>query len=167
MKIEGTSALVAGGASGLGRATAEALRDKGATVTVIDLPSAADRVGADSGLQFAAADVRDGDQVAAAVEAAAGCGPLRICVNCAGIGAPGKTARKGVPLELETFRNVVEVNLIGTFNVSRLAAAAMQSGTEELDGERGVIVNTASVAAYEGQIGQVSYSASKGGIVGM
>src|ERR1700761_665938 len=143
MKIEGTSALVAGGASGLGRATAEALRDKGATVTVIDLPAAADRVGADSGLEFAAADVRDSDQVAAAVEAAAGRGPLRICVNCAGIGAPGKTARKGVPLELSTFRNVVEVNLIGTFNVSRLAAAAMQ-GTEEVDGERGVIVNTAS-----------------------
>jgi NAD(P)-dependent dehydrogenase (short-subunit alcohol dehydrogenase family) len=166
MRIEGTSALVAGGASGLGRATAEALRDKGATVTVIDLPGAADRVGADSGLEFAAADVRDGDQVAAAVAAAAGRGPLRICVNCAGIGAPGKTARKGVPLELATFRNVVEVNLIGTFNVSRLAAAAMQ-GTEEEDGERGVIVNTASVAAYEGQIGQVSYSASKGGIVGM
>jgi NAD(P)-dependent dehydrogenase (short-subunit alcohol dehydrogenase family) len=166
MRIEGTSALVAGGASGLGRATAEALRDKGATVTVIDLPSAADRVGGDSGLAFEAADVRDEDQVAAAVEAAAGRGPLRICVNCAGIGAPGKTARRGVPLELATFRNVIEVNLIGTFNVSRLAAAAMQ-GTEELDGERGVIVNTASVAAYEGQVGQVSYSASKGGIVGM
>lgn len=166
MRIEGTSALVAGGASGLGRATAEALRDRGATVTVVDLPSAADRVGADSGLEFAAADVREEDGVAAAVEAAAGRGPLRICVNCAGIGAPGKTARKGVPLELATFRNVIEVNLIGTFNVSRLAAAAMQK-TAEVDGERGVIVNTASVAAYEGQIGQVSYSASKGGIVGM
>jgi NAD(P)-dependent dehydrogenase (short-subunit alcohol dehydrogenase family) len=166
MRIEGTSALVAGGASGLGRATAEALRDKGATVTVVDLPSAADRVGPGSGLEFAAADVRDAKQVAAAVDAAAGRGPLRICVNCAGIGAPGKIARKGVPLQLATFRNVVEVNLIGTFNVSRLAAAKMQ-GTDEVDGERGVIVNTASVAAYEGQIGQVSYSASKGGIVGM
>jgi NAD(P)-dependent dehydrogenase (short-subunit alcohol dehydrogenase family) len=166
MKIEGTSAVIAGGASGLGRATAEALRDRGATVTVIDLPSAADRVAADSGLAFEAADVRDGDQVAAAIEAAVGRGPLRICVNCAGIGAPGKTARKGVPLDLATFRNVIEVNLIGTFNVTRLAAAAMQ-GTEPVDGERGVIVNTASVAAYEGQIGQVSYSASKGGIVGM
>jgi NAD(P)-dependent dehydrogenase (short-subunit alcohol dehydrogenase family) len=166
MRIEGTSALVAGGASGLGRATAEALRDKGATVTVVDLPSAADRVDPGSGLEFAAADVRDAKQAAAAVDAAAGRGPLRICVNCAGIGAPGKIARKGVPLQLATFRNVVEVNLIGTFNVSRLAAAKMQ-GTDEVDGERGVIVNTASVAAYEGQIGQVSYSASKGGIVGM
>jgi NAD(P)-dependent dehydrogenase (short-subunit alcohol dehydrogenase family) len=166
MRIEGTSAIVAGGASGLGRATAEALRDRGATVTVIDLPGAVDRVATDSGLEFAPADVRDGAQVAAAVDAAAARGPLRICVNCAGIGVASRTARKGVPHDLRAFRDVVEVNLIGTFNVARLAAAAMQ-GTEEADGERGVIVNTASVAAFEGQIGQVSYSASKGGIVGM
>jgi NAD(P)-dependent dehydrogenase (short-subunit alcohol dehydrogenase family) len=166
MRIEGTSAIVAGGASGLGRATAEALRDRGASVTVVDLPGAADRVATDSGLEFAPADVRDGAQVAAAVDAAAARGPLRICVNCAGIGVASRTARKGVPHDLRAFRDVVEVNLIGTFNVARLAAAAMQ-GTDEADGERGVIVNTASVAAFEGQIGQVSYSASKGGIVGM
>jgi NAD(P)-dependent dehydrogenase (short-subunit alcohol dehydrogenase family) len=166
MRIEGAGALVAGGASGLGRATAELLRDRGAAVTVIDLPGAADKVGADSGLEFVAADVRDEDQVAAAVATAGARGTLRICVNCAGIGVAGRTARKGVPHELQAFRDVVEVNLIGTFNVTRLSAAAMQ-GVEEVDGERGVIVNTASVAAFEGQIGQVSYSASKGGIVGM
>jgi NAD(P)-dependent dehydrogenase (short-subunit alcohol dehydrogenase family) len=166
MNIERASALVAGGASGLGRATAEVLLERGAEVTILDLPSSADRVPADSGFTFAAADVRDEEQVSAAIDAAAEHGPLRICVNCAGIGAPGKTARKGVPLELQGFRNVVEVNLIGTFNVARLAAAKMQGGAE-VDGERGVIVNTASVAAFEGQIGQVSYSASKAGIVGM
>jgi NAD(P)-dependent dehydrogenase (short-subunit alcohol dehydrogenase family) len=166
MRIEGAGALVAGGASGLGRATAEALRDRGAAVTVIDLPGAADKVGDDSGLEFVGADVRDEEQVAAAVAAAGAAAPLRICVNCAGIGVAGRTARKGVPHDLQSFRDVVEVNLIGTFNVARTAAAAMQ-GVEESDGERGVIVNTASVAAFEGQIGQVSYSASKGGIVAM
>ncbi len=166
MRIDGTAALVAGGASGLGRATAEALRDRGARVLVLDLPAAAERVGPDSGLAFAAADVRDPDAVAAAVDAAGVLGPLRICVNCAGIGTPGRIARKGVPMELQIFQRVVEINLIGTFNVCRLAAAAMQ-GLDPDDGERGVIVNTASIAAFEGQIGQVPYSASKGGIVGM
>ena len=166
MKIEGSSAIVAGGASGLGRATAEALRDRGAVVTVIDLPVAAAKVTASERLEFRAADVRDEEQVSAAVAAAAALGPLRICVNCAGIGAPGKTVRKGRPLELDSFRRVIEVNLIGTFNVTRLAAAKMEEG-EPSDGERGVIVNTASIAAYDGQIGQVSYAASKGGIVGM
>ncbi len=124
MNINETTALVAGGASGLGRATAEALQSKGAKVMVLDLPAAEDSVPASSGLAFCAADVRDGDQVAAAVDAAAELGELRICVNCAGIGAPGRIARKGVPMELETFRNVIEVNLIGTFNVARLAAGA-------------------------------------------
>jgi NAD(P)-dependent dehydrogenase (short-subunit alcohol dehydrogenase family) len=166
MRIDGSSAIVAGGASGLGRATAEALRENGATVTVLDLPGADERSGLDDGFGFAAADVRDEDQVGAAVAAAAARGPLRICVNCAGIGAPGKTVRKGTPLDLESFRRVVEVNLIGTFNVTRLAAAAMEAA-EPLEGERGVVVNTASIAAYDGQIGQVSYAASKGGIVGM
>jgi NAD(P)-dependent dehydrogenase (short-subunit alcohol dehydrogenase family) len=166
MRIEGSSAIVAGGASGLGRATAEALRDRGATVTVIDLPSAAGKLGPDDGLEFHAADVRDEEQVAAAVAAAAALAPLRICINCAGIGAPGKIVRKGQPLELESFRQVIEVNLVGTFNVTRLAAVKMEE-VEAADGERGVIVNTASIAAYDGQIGQVSYAASKGGIVGM
>ena len=166
MRIEGSVALVAGGASGLGRATADALVARGATVVVLDLPQAADRVPPGDGLTFAGADVRDPDQVQAAIEGATELGDLRICVNCAGIGAPGRIARKGIPLELDEFRRVVDVNLVGTFNVTRLAAAAMQQ-VEPVAGERGVIVNTASVAAFEGQIGQVSYSASKGGIVGM
>jgi NAD(P)-dependent dehydrogenase (short-subunit alcohol dehydrogenase family) len=159
-------ALVAGGASGLGRATAEILRERGATVVVLDLPAAADKVPSDSGLRFAAADVRDPQEVETAVATAAGLGPLRVCVNCAGVGAPGRIARDGVPLDLDQFRRVVDINLVGTFNVTRLAAGRMQ-GTEPVDGERGVIVNTASIAAFDGQIGQVSYSASKGGIVGM
>jgi NAD(P)-dependent dehydrogenase (short-subunit alcohol dehydrogenase family) len=159
-------ALVAGGASGLGRATAERLAQSGYATVVVDLPQAAERVGADSGLDFVAADVRDADQVEAAVAHAAARGPIRVGVSCAGIGAPQRIARKGVPMELDRFRNVVEVNLIGTFNVLRCLAAAMQ-GNEPDDGERGVLVATASVAAFDGQIGQSSYSASKGGIVGM
>jgi len=166
LKIDGASALVTGGASGLGRATADLLQQRGANVVVLDLPSSQDRVAADRGLHFAAADVRDPDQVAGAVAMAGELGPLRVCVNCAGVGGPGRIARKGVPMELDKFRHVVEVNLIGTFNVCRLAAAAMQ-GTEPVEGERGVIVNTASIAAFEGQIGQAPYAAAKGGIVGM
>jgi NAD(P)-dependent dehydrogenase (short-subunit alcohol dehydrogenase family) len=166
MNLQGAVALVSGGASGLGRATAETLRDGGATVVIVDLPAAIERLPADTGLHGAAADVRDAEQVQAAVDAAAELGPLRVCVNCAGVGAPGRVARKGVPADLDSFRRVVEVNLIGTFNVARLAAAAMQR-TEPADGERGVIVATASIAAFDGQIGQAAYSASKGGIVGM
>jgi NAD(P)-dependent dehydrogenase (short-subunit alcohol dehydrogenase family) len=165
MLIEDAVALVAGGASGLGKATAAALRERGARVVVLDLPSGADRV-AEAGHAFAPADVRDPEAVGAAVAQAQELGALRVCVNCAGIGSPGRTARKGNPLDLDDFRRVIEVNLLGTFNVTRLVAAAMQ-GNEPADGERGVIVNTASVAAYEGQIGQVSYAASKAGIAGM
>jgi NAD(P)-dependent dehydrogenase (short-subunit alcohol dehydrogenase family) len=166
MRLDGVVALIAGGASGLGRATAEAAAERDATVVVLDLPASADKVPADSGLRFVAADVCDPDQVEQAVEYAADLGDLRLCVNCAGIGAPGRIARKGVPMELEQFKHVIEVNLVGTFNVARLAAAAMQR-LEPVGEERGVIVNTASIAAFDGQIGQVPYSASKGGIVGM
>jgi len=166
MTLDGIVALVAGGASGLGRATADALAQGGATVVVLDLPQSQERVGPESGLTFAAADVRDPQQVEAAVATATGLGDLRVCVNCAGVGAPGRIARRGVPLELDQFRRIIDINLIGTFNVARLAAAAMQQ-LEPVDGERGVIVNTASIAAFDGQIGQASYSASKGGIVGM
>ncbi|MFL6585911.1 MAG: SDR family oxidoreductase [Luteimonas sp.] len=166
MMLDGIVALIAGGASGLGRATAEAAADRGATVVVLDLPASADKVPEDSGLRFVAADVRDPGEVEQAVAFAAGLGELRLCVNCAGIGAPGRIARKGVPMELDQFKQVIDVNLIGTFNVARLAAAAMQR-LEPVDGERGVIVNPASVAAYEGQIGQAAYSASKGGVVAM
>jgi NAD(P)-dependent dehydrogenase (short-subunit alcohol dehydrogenase family) len=163
VRIDGAGALVAGGASGLGRATAEALAARGAAVTVLDLPAAEEKV-TGSGLGFAAADVTDPEAVAAAVAAVEG--DLRICVNCAGIGPPGKIVGRDGPMDLERFRTVIEVNLIGTFNVARLAAARMQKA-EPVDGERGLIVNTASIAAFDGQIGQVSYSASKGGIAAM
>jgi NAD(P)-dependent dehydrogenase (short-subunit alcohol dehydrogenase family) len=165
MRIEGSSALVTGGASGLGAATAQALRDRGAQVVIADLPEAEDRVDAGR-FTYAPADVRDPEQVAAAVAVAAGLAPLRVLVNCAGIGPPGRVLRKGEPMALEQFTNVIEVNLIGTFNVIRLAAAEM-AGNDPVDEGRAVIVNTASIAAYEGQIGQAAYSASKGGIVGM
>jgi NAD(P)-dependent dehydrogenase (short-subunit alcohol dehydrogenase family) len=158
-------ALVSGGASGLGQASAEALRDRGAQVVVLDLETARERVQG-AGLTFAAADVRDSDAVAAAVRVAASLGPLRVTVNCAGIGPPGRVLRKGEPMALEDFTTTIEINLVGTFNVIRLAAAAM-AATEPVDGGRGVIVNTASIAAFDGQIGQAAYAASKGGIVGM
>ena len=167
MNPEGAVALVAGGASGLGRATAEALQAAGATVVVLDLEAGLERGAVPDELNPVAADVRDPDAVSAAVAHAEALGALRICVNCAGIGDPGLTARDGVPLDLERFRRVIEVNLVGTFNVARLAAASMQRGPEPVGGERGVIVNTASVAAYDGQIGQISYAASKGGIAAM
>jgi NAD(P)-dependent dehydrogenase (short-subunit alcohol dehydrogenase family) len=162
MDIDGVVALVTGGASGLGLATAEALEARGADVVVLDLPSAA----ADERFTFAAADVRDEAQVSAAVETALARGPLRILVNCAGIGPPQRVVRKGVPHALADFQRVIDVNLVGTFNVIRLAAAAMQTA-DPVDGERGVIVNTSSVAAYDGQIGQAAYAASKGGIASL
>jgi NAD(P)-dependent dehydrogenase (short-subunit alcohol dehydrogenase family) len=165
MRIDGSSALVTGGASGLGAATAQALHERGAQVVIADLPQSQDRV--DSGqFTFAATDVRDPEQVAAAVALAADRAPLRVLVNCAGIGPPGRVLRKGEPMALEQFANVIGVNLIGAFNVIRLAAAEMASN-DPVDEGRGVIVSTASIAAYEGQIGQAAYSASKGGIVGM
>jgi NAD(P)-dependent dehydrogenase (short-subunit alcohol dehydrogenase family) len=169
VQARGAVALVTGGASGLGLATAERLVADGAEVVLVDLPSspgkaAAEQLGAAA--TFAPADVRDPDQVAAAVGAASERGPLRIVVNCAGVGDPARTVGRDGPLDLARFARVVEINLIGTFNVIRLGAAAI-SETEPVDGERGVVVNTASVAAFDGQIGQASYSASKGGIVGM
>ncbi|MFE3188452.1 SDR family NAD(P)-dependent oxidoreductase [Nocardia sp. NPDC059240] len=169
MQLTGACALVTGGASGLGRATVERLITAGARVAIVDLPTSAGAQLAEelgTAAVFAPADVRDQDQVQAAVSAASDLGPLRVVVNAAGIGDPARTIGRTGPLELDRFVRVVEVNLIGTFNVIRLAAAAM-AATEPVAGERGVIVNTASVAAYDGQIGQASYSASKGGIVGM
>ncbi len=165
MKPEGAVALVTGGASGLGRATAQALRARGATVVVADLHDTRERAES-AGDVFVAADVRDADAVGAAVAAAAGLGPLRVVVNCAGIGPPSRVLRKGEAMALEAFTRTIEINLIGTFNVIRLAAAQI-ARTEPVDGGRGVIVNTASIAAYDGQIGQAAYAASKGGIVGM
>jgi NAD(P)-dependent dehydrogenase (short-subunit alcohol dehydrogenase family) len=166
VKIAGTTAVVAGGASGLGAATAAALRREGARVVVLDLARAGEHFEEGDGLAFVPADVRDPEAVAEAIAQANNGGELRVAVNCAGVGPPGRTVSREGPLDLDAFRQVVEINLIGSFNVARLAAAAM-AGNEARDGERGVIVNTASIAAFEGQIGQVAYSASKGGIVGM
>jgi NAD(P)-dependent dehydrogenase (short-subunit alcohol dehydrogenase family) len=168
VRVEGAVALVTGGASGLGRATAERLAGLGARVVVLDLPgSDGEAVAAGLGGEFAPADVTDPESAEAAVGTAAGLGPLRILVNCAGIGPPARVVGKdGAPMPLDAFAKVVQVNLVGTFNVTRLAAAAM-AALEPVDGERGVLVHTASVAAYEGQVGQAAYAASKGGIVGM
>jgi 3-hydroxyacyl-CoA dehydrogenase / 3-hydroxy-2-methylbutyryl-CoA dehydrogenase len=172
MNVKGTGALVAGGASGLGEATARALAGAGANVIVADLNAAkgealAAELGA--GATFVEADVTDEVAVAAAVERAVevGDGGLRVSVCCAGIGWAERVAHKGGPHNLEFFSNVIKVNLIGTFNVLRLAASAMSENEPDGEGERGVCVNTASIAAYDGQIGQTAYAASKGGIVGM
>ncbi|MGW4387638.1 3-hydroxyacyl-CoA dehydrogenase [Streptomyces sp. NPDC004685] len=163
----GSSALVTGGASGLGRATAERLVANGARVVIFDLATSdGEAVAKEIGATFVPGDVTSEADVAAAVGAATALAPLRITVNCAGIGGAGRTVGKEGPYDLDKFRKVVEVNLIGTFNVIRLAAQAM-GANEPLDGDRGVIINTASVAAFDGQIGQCAYSASKGGIVGM
>ncbi len=167
MQLAGTAALVTGGASGLGLATATALARAGAAVVIADLPGSSGEVVARSlGGAFAATDVTDEASVQAAVELAGTMGPLRVAVNCAGIGTAGRVLGRHGPLPLEQFARVVTVNLIGTFNVIRLASAAIAQ-TEPVAGERGVIVNTASAAAFDGQIGQAAYSASKGGVVGM
>jgi NAD(P)-dependent dehydrogenase (short-subunit alcohol dehydrogenase family) len=160
-------AVVTGGASGLGLATAKRLRAAGAQVVLLDLPgSAGEQVAGELGAHFAATDVTDTAQVEAALDQAVELGPLRVVVNCAGIGNAVKTAGKKGPFPLEAFQKVVAVNLFGTFNVIRLGAQRMLD-VDLLGEERGVIVNTASVAAFDGQIGQAAYSASKGGIVGM
>ena len=169
MDIAGSTALVTGGASGLGLATVRKLHDQGASVVILDLLSSpGDAVAKELGygVTFCPGDVTSADDVAAAVQAASELGTLRVAVNCAGIGNAIRTVGKAGPFPLEDFTRVVTVNLIGTFNVIRLAAERI-SQAEETSGERGVIVNTASVAAYDGQVGQAAYSASKGGIVGM
>jgi 3-hydroxyacyl-CoA dehydrogenase/3-hydroxy-2-methylbutyryl-CoA dehydrogenase len=171
MEVEGAAALVAGGASGLGAATARALAKAGASVVVADLNAEkGEALAAELGpaASFVEADVTDEAAVGAAVErAAAAAGGLRVSVCCAGIGWAERVAHRGGPHNLELFANVVKVNLIGSFNVLRLAAAAMSANEPDAEGERGVCVNTASIAAFDGQIGQVAYAASKGGIVGM
>jgi NAD(P)-dependent dehydrogenase (short-subunit alcohol dehydrogenase family) len=168
MLISDTSAIVTGGASGLGGATARALAKRGARVFALDLPSAVERAEAVDGISYVPADVTDPDQVQAAVDAAASSGdPLRVVVNCAGVGWAGRIVGKQGSHDLELFRKVVEVNLIGTFNVIRLAAAAIAQTPADTEGQRGVVINTASIAAFDGQVGQVAYAASKGGVVGL
>jgi NAD(P)-dependent dehydrogenase (short-subunit alcohol dehydrogenase family) len=170
--VQGASALVTGGASGLGAATARRLASAGAAVVVLDVddtlgPQVADAIGG----RYVHADVTDEDQVIAAVDAAVELGRLRALVSCAGIGMAmrtvGRDASYSSAHRLDVFTKVIAVNLVGTFNCLRLAASAMSRNDPDPDGQRGVIVNTASIAAYDGQIGQAAYSASKGGIVGL
>ena len=171
MELSTVKAIVTGGASGLGRATAARVVAGGGRVAILDLPrSAGVEVARDLGgsSAFIPTDVTSGDAVAGAVEQArAQLGGINVLVNCAGIGTAAKTVGRSGPAKLDEFTRVIQVNLIGTFNCIRLAAALMVQNAPGADGERGVIVNTASVAAFDGQIGQAAYSASKGGIVGM
>jgi NAD(P)-dependent dehydrogenase (short-subunit alcohol dehydrogenase family) len=165
MQLDGIGAFVAGGASGLGEATARELAARGARVTVADLNEDRGAALADElGGSFAKADVTDEAQVEAAVSTVEG---LRFAVSCAGIGWAERTVSKNGAAALQPFETVIRVNLIGTFNVLRLSAAAMSLGEPDAEGERGAVVMTASVAAFDGQIGQAAYSASKGGVVGL
>jgi len=166
MEIAGKDALVTGGASGLGLATVQALTERGARVVTLDLPSSdGERVAQEleGGVSFVSGDVRSEADVERALEAA---GDLRILVNCAGIGPGARIVGREGPMPLAEFQRVIDINLVGTFNVLRLAAHRMAQ-LEPANDERGVIINTASVAAYEGQVGQAAYSASKGGIVAL
>lgn len=168
MDLQGIAALVTGGGSGLGAATAEALAQAGARVAVMDRNAEAARaVAARIGGVASAGDVTEEADVAAALDAAEGLGPLRLAVSCAGIGTAKRLVGRDGPHPLANFTRVIAVNLTGTFNVMRLAAARIAAVEPGAEGERGMILNTASVAAYEGQVGQVAYSASKGGIVAM
>jgi NAD(P)-dependent dehydrogenase (short-subunit alcohol dehydrogenase family) len=169
MDVAGAVALVTGGGSGLGAATARKLHAEGAAVVLADLPRSpgkelAEQLGERA--VFVPTDVTSADDVTAALDAAEQLGTLRIVVNCAGVGTVGRVLSKYGPMPLEDFRAVIDVNLVGTFNVIRLAAQRI-AASEPVDGERGVMINTASVAAFEGQIGQAAYAASKAGIVGL
>jgi NAD(P)-dependent dehydrogenase (short-subunit alcohol dehydrogenase family) len=171
MKVTGITALVTGGASGLGLATVRRLLDGGAaSVVIVDLPTSdGETVAKELGerVSFAAADVRNEAEISAALDIAVGHGPLRVLVHCAGRGGAVRLVnRDGSAGSLETYTDVVTTNLIGTFNVLRLAAARMATN-DELDGDRGVCILTASVAAFEGQIGQIPYASAKAGVVGM
>nr|MBO2470664.1 3-hydroxyacyl-CoA dehydrogenase [Bacillota bacterium] len=170
MDVRGISAIVTGGASGLGAATARALHRLGATVVIADVHAEAGEALAGElgdGALFVPTDVTDPAAVERAIDAAVRRAPLGVLVNCAGIGLAQKVLGKEGPHDLAAFERVIRVNLVGTFNALRLAAAAMRGNAPNADGERGVIVNTASVAAFEGQIGQAAYSASKGGVAAL
>ena len=172
MELSGASAVVTGGASGLGAATARRLAAEGAAVVVLDLNDDKGKALADEiDGRYVRADVADEDQVIEAVEAATGLGPLRALVCCAGVGMAMRTVGRDSSYasahRLDVFQKVLEINLVGTFNCLRLAASAMARTEPDADGQRGAVVATASIAAFDGQVGQAAYSASKGGIVGM
>src|SRR5688500_8864595 len=171
MEIAGTAAVVSGGASGLGEATVRRLVGAGAKVAILDRDTAkgealAKELGASAA--YSPTDVTNAGDVAAAIELAGSLGPLRIAVNCAGVGWAGRVvARDGTPHDLDLYSTVISINLVGTFNVLRLSAAAMAATEPTESSERGVIVNTASIAAFDGQIGQIAYASSKAGVVGL
>jgi NAD(P)-dependent dehydrogenase (short-subunit alcohol dehydrogenase family) len=172
MDIENASALVTGGASGLGEATARLLAQRGARVVIVDMNSdRGEALATEIGGSFVRTDITDPEQVEAAVDAARGLAPLRAVVNSAGVGWAGRTIGRDGEYssahDLAAYAKVININLVGTFNVCRLAATAMSTNEPQEDGERGSIVNVASLAAFDGQIGQVAYSSSKGGVVGL
>ena len=167
MQLDDTSALVTGGASGLGAATVAALAAKGVRVFALDLQSGIDRAADVEGVTYVATDVTDPEQVRAAVEQAAAAGPLRTAVNCAGIGPSARILGKKGVHDLALYAAVIQVNLVGSFNVLALASEQIAQTEPDAQGQRGVIVNTASIAAYDGQVGQAAYASSKGGIVGL
>lgn len=167
MQTADGSAVVTGAASGLGAATAAALAASGARVIGLDLAAAIERATPADGVRLVATDVTDEVQVREAVGQAVDLGPLRVAVNCAGVGTAGRILSRSGPHDLDLFRSIVDVNLVGTFNVLRLAAEGMAGTDPDETGQRGVIVNTASIAAFDGQVGQIAYAASKGGVVSM
>ena len=169
MQIDHTAAIISGGASGLGEATARAFREAGAQVIIFDRDRhRGETVATEIGAGYAEVDVTDEESVAAGIKLAiAHMGKINACINCAGIASGEKTVGRDGPHALDSFQRTIDINLIGTFNVLRLAAAEMAGNEPNEDGERGVIINTASIAAFDGQMGQVSYAASKAGIAGM
>lgn len=167
MKVSGIAAVVAGGASGMGDAAARGLADAGAKVFVLDLPDAIEKAETVTGVTYVPADVTSPNQIQDAVDQAAAAAPLRVAVICAGVAAECPVLSEKGAHDLDMYRKVIEINLIGTFNVLRLAAEAMARTEADEDGQRGVVVNTASIAAFDGPNGQVAYSSSKGGVVGM
>ena len=168
MQLENTAAIVTGGASGLGAATAEALAKKGVRVFALDLPQAVENATAPDGVEYVGTDVTDPEQVRSAVDRAATAGvPLRTVVNCAGIGPSMRILGKKGVHDLDAYAKVIQINLIGSFNVLAVASEKIAATDADEHGQRGVIINTASIAAYDGQVGQAAYSSSKGGIVGL